>query len=757
LKKEIYHLIFIGVVLFVIGQNVVTTAFVKKGDGEDGSRTTPVHFIKLFDEAGDPISPSDEKAKPFSVTKTCGKCHTMDPIKHGWHFNSAKAGSKNAGRNGEPWVLTDQASRTQIPISNRGWQGTYTPKEIGLTPWQYLLNFATHMPGGNYGEVPGDEEEDDPDELMRYDVSGKYEINCLTCHSADYRQDQSTAGWHAWDQNYRWIATGASSLAVVTGSAKREDDTFDYQYDDGIKVKYDKNRFTDGKVYFDITRKPTNDRCFFCHSTQDLNNAGPDEFKHDEDVHLALGMQCVDCHSNGRDHMVLRGQVREPGQADVISTASCAGCHMDTGRFGAPKPKHVGLPPQHLDFMTCTSCHSGPLPKLEGSHVKTSRIHMLGLHGPHHVDRDVPSVQTSVFAKNEDGKLGIHKMIWPAFWAKVIDDKIIPIRPAEIHFIDEELFAPVKKHHGAKPLTETKIKEVIGVLEEDLEETVVYIAQGDCYKMVDGALVVEAEHASAKPYLWPIAHNVRGASAALGAKGCTECHAADAPIFFGEVTTTSALVEDRNVSLPMHALSNLDDKSITRFAESFQFRTLMKLTCLAAAVILLMVLVFGVGQLSLFLSRGPQSCTVLGEEKIVVLPKALDKLRKTALLIGGVSFAVLAGTGLKAFFTHVALTDIQLMLHCVSAPVFAVSGAYLALAYSRTGAPCKCVVSLILFWLCIVLTLSVTLSMLLCMFPIFSAQSQLCLYKIHEYTSLVLVVIVILKIWCAQMVAKKNT
>jgi hypothetical protein len=257
------------------------------------------------------------------------------------------------------------------------------------------------------------------------------------------------------------------------------------------------------------------------------------------------------------------------------------------------------------------------------------------------------------------------------------------------------------------------------------------------------------------PYLWPVAHNVRGASAALGAKGCTDCHASDAPIFFGEVTTTGHLVEGSMISLPMHHLSDLDDKAITRFADSFRFRTLMKITCLLAVLILLMVLVFGVGQLALILSRGPQSCTVSREETIVPLPKTLAFLRKVALLVGGVSFAVLAGTGLKAFFTHVSLTDIELMLHCIAAPMFAVSGAYLALAYSRTGAPCKCVINATLFWLCIALTLSVTLSMLVCMFPIFSSQSQLCLYKIHEYTSLVLVVMVILKIWCAQMVAKK--
>jgi hypothetical protein len=58
-----------------------------------------------------------------------------------------------------------------------------------MNAWKFLKKFSSHFPGGNYGEMApsedeGDEEEVDASELFRWEISGKYEINCLACHHA---------------------------------------------------------------------------------------------------------------------------------------------------------------------------------------------------------------------------------------------------------------------------------------------------------------------------------------------------------------------------------------------------------------------------------------------------------------------------------------------------------------------------------------------------------------------------------------------
>jgi len=181
------------------------------GDGHDGNRASITHLIELFDENDIQIKATDPLPRPVSMRVTCGSCHDYDTIATGWHFHS---GSTNvlSGRVGEPWVLTDNRIRTQIPISNRGWKGTYKPDDMDLTAWQFLKKFSSHYPGGDYGEIePSDEEFDGESPVSeRTKISGKYEINCLACHHADRKQNQSDAALQAAKQNYRWAATVAS-------------------------------------------------------------------------------------------------------------------------------------------------------------------------------------------------------------------------------------------------------------------------------------------------------------------------------------------------------------------------------------------------------------------------------------------------------------------------------------------------------------------------------------------------------------------
>ena len=111
------------------------------------SRSQYVHWIDLYDANQRRIDPTDPKAAPYSPSRTCGRCHDYEAIARGHHFN-ASLDSAQPGRPGEPWMWIDTRTGTQIPLSYRGWPGTYDPRKLGITAWDFALKFGRHFPGG---------------------------------------------------------------------------------------------------------------------------------------------------------------------------------------------------------------------------------------------------------------------------------------------------------------------------------------------------------------------------------------------------------------------------------------------------------------------------------------------------------------------------------------------------------------------------------------------------------------------------------
>ena len=600
------------------------------GDGHDGNRASITHLIDLYDENDVQIKATDRQPRPVSMRVTCGKCHDYDTIATGWHFHS---GSTNvlSGRVGEPWVLTDNRIRTQIPISNRGWKGTHKPSDIDLTAWKFLKKFSSHYPGGNYGEMePSDEEFDGESPVFeRAKISGKYEINCLACHHADRKHNQSDAALEAAKQNYRWASTVASGLATVKGSASELDDFYDPEFD-GQKIftHYDKSRFnTENKVFLDIVRKPPSNRCYFCHSTQDLQTPGSDEWVHNEDIHMTSGMSCSDCHRNGADHMISRGDIEpstNPHGSDAylkaynpkkVASYSCQGCHMGNpdaddpaarmgGHLGAPIPEHTGIPPVHFEKLSCTACHSGRLPEENTARVRTARMHKLGRHGPHgRVQPQLPHVVTPVFARMANGKIGPHNMIWPSFWGTQTNDVVKPLAPELVRELaPDQLGLDADDPERVNDWIELTEEQIGGVLKaigkhdweqeaDQPEAAPVYVAGGRLYRLSSNGVVVSEMHEAAEPYKWPIAHDVRPAAQSLGSNGrCADCHDKNAPFIFGQVEVDTPLKPTEIQTESMTRFGGLDGGYYQMFAFTFLFRPWPKGVVIAACVLLGLVL-----------------------------------------------------------------------------------------------------------------------------------------------------------------------
>jgi len=558
------------------------------GDTWTGSLASPGHRIVLYDDRGFRIFPGVNFDQPFSCMVTCGICHQVQRISGGWHF-SAGLDVNDPGRPGEPWIYWDCPTGTQIPLSYRNWPGTFEPNQLGLSDWWFVRAFGRHMPGGGVGTRP----QTMPDPHDRWQLSGPLEINCLSCHDADPRHDQALFGQQIGMHNFRWAATATTALGMVEGAVQDLPDTWQ-PGDQGQlpRVIYDDGQFLpDNKVILQITRQIPNERCLFCHSVQ---LAGATALNRSVDVHVAAGMRCVDCHRNGLDHRISRGYV---DQDTTIGPLTCEGCHLGKDSSGmaitnlhAPYPRHKGIPNVHLEKLSCTACHSGPLPTGRPSLARTSRAHALGTAQANASAVTLPHIWMPVFAKAADGKIYPNRLVWPAYWARLDGDAVIPIRPELVREVAGR-FLP----HGLQMdvpdwprLSSQDVQQVLQALEDAGFLRPVYITGGRLYSLKAGQLVSEP-HQAGRPYLWPLAHDVRPARSALGAVSCQDCHSLRSGFLFGSVPVDGPLTEP-NECLPMMVFSGLEPRYTRIFAWTFVFRPYLKLTVLGVSALILGIL-----------------------------------------------------------------------------------------------------------------------------------------------------------------------
>ncbi len=419
------------------------------------SRSDYAHWIDLYDADNRRIEPSDPNAGPYSPMTTCGRCHDYESIAGGHHFNAIH-NSLPPGRPGEPWIWTDDRTGTQLPLSYRRWEGTYHPDDLGISPWDFVLKFGRHMPGGGPGQPPKpaaaaeeatggqlDSGESQPTLATadRWRLSGYLQIDCLFCHTNDKGYSPETWWNQIQDQNFAWAPTAAAGLGVVDGKVSGLADDFDPAKAEaggrnrlpvttygGLRINGEK------KVFIDVVRTPDDRACYYCHTTQMVGAEAVPMWNQDQDVHLRAGMTCTDCHRHDIGHHTVRGYESEVHPTGTsVASLSCRGCHMDGddgvgGRMGAPKPLHRGLPALHFDKLSCTACHSGPAPGDQARPVHTAMAHGLGLPSHDYTTGMAPGIVAPVMLQDQ-GMLHPHRMTWPAFWGKSKDGAITPLDP----------------------------------------------------------------------------------------------------------------------------------------------------------------------------------------------------------------------------------------------------------------------------------------------------------------------------------------
>lgn len=607
----------------------------KENNRKEDSRATFVHRIGLNDERGLAIDPNKADAGPYSPMQTCSTCHPVSQMSKGWHFNSNDP-SVPAGRVGEPWVYFDATTRSVLPLSYRNWPGTFRPQQAGLSEWDMTLRFARHHTGGGFGAPdtppppppstrPTTQPTTQPgvDPKARWQHAGKLEIDCMICHSGRNEHDISTERFvqAVTFQNHKWAPTVALGLAHVTGSSanvgKVDEDTGEPF--PPPKMTWDKHRFdASKKVLLDVVRRPPSERCYFCHTTNSIDPARGENFftahHADGDVHIVNGMNCSDCHRHGTDHMVTRGypnEAKDYGKPE-LGALTCAGCHLGDpnspdpanrlgGKLGSPIPAHEGFPPVHFEKLACTACHSGPWPEKTPDELQTSMAHALGLDLPTRRADTTPRIVGPVFLKGEDGKIAPHKMMWPNYWGRLQKDGSVTLVPPA------EVTKAVAGKNILKTLRETQADAAVPLTDEQISQTLVlvgavpnsqgepvYISGGKLYRRNADGTVKPENHAAAKAYAWPMGHDVRPAGRSLGSRGCNDCHASDAPMYFASVTPLGPFDPKKAESTLMYQYRDTGYAQISAFNGSFRLRTMLKVIGFACAAVIAAVLLTAV-------------------------------------------------------------------------------------------------------------------------------------------------------------------
>ncbi|MAJ29226.1 hypothetical protein CBD41_07355 [bacterium TMED181] len=490
-----------------------------------GSPETYIHQIELRDSRGQVISPDDPSGLQPDMAATCAPCHDVQSASGGLH-----GGQGTDGPNGEPWFLIDSRSGSRWPFHSRSWPGFLSTKDLGLTQDDLRKSHGSFDPGGSHS------------------ISGQ-NSDCLICH---------LSGEYQFEKRDRLIRQGKTELApfVAAGLIDSSGKMPSHRYD------------TSAKVTLNLKADAGPSACLHCHSVKPAGFAeSRPNWTHAEDVHLAAGMSCVDCHRSGIDHHIVRGKDGESHPSGVsVESLSCRGCHLPAGEVvmhSAPRPEHRGLPPFHIESMTCTACHSGSHPDQQGHKIWTSRAHQLGIAKQGRSSTDAPAIYSDIIAKDDQNRWAPHYQAWPEGWIRIADgdQPATAIPPSDLRTplrrilrVRSHLLEKISSTTESPDKAERSLSAFLGQL--DPPAALVTAGQawekapGDLLKPIDPTL----DQALAKPVDWKIGHPVRPAAMSLGINGCSDCHSTESawpmlnshPNPFIPITSANAGVHTKN-------------------------------------------------------------------------------------------------------------------------------------------------------------------------------------------------------------------
>lgn len=626
MKTSLWRIICAGTVLaalilsicFVSGCSRTKTSVTRAGSLSQSDKSAHAYGVcppfKLRDERGNIINPVQgiNDSAPYSPKQTCGgtDCHDYDKITEGYHFTQGKGEELPTdlkeryrwvsfpGNYGGNWCSPAPLYRSLAAKKNTN------PRMIDMTSFEFITagcggchpgggpveydrdgnRYDEHMRNPASGFTSGGDNDLDGDYYKaRWSESGVIEADCLLCHMPQY--DYKKRNKHLSEMNFRWAATEGAKFGTISGSIKEGTP---------VTVAYDTKLFDeDGNVSMQIVRQPRNATCLNCHAKPGWKKRGA-SFGVRTDVHMKAGMRCVDCHAAGShaaDERIRGREIHQIGKGDDPSghvrndldntIRDCADCHIK-GYLNAPIANHQGIPPLHLDKLSCQACH---IPERT---VKSAQVQVSDVYNPA-PKITPPSKRAWTFY---DANMSFWNHYGELDMFTHSDQPTDPYRPVLARYKGK--IYPVNRVHSAWPaiieegkegLNQAFIKDIYSMWKTHKENPQMYpeLAKivddnGDGMPEVNRSEEIDAFIDSVTAYLkdtgfdltgkkvawasddrlftsgteWtPLAmhvyeaspyastykysHDVAPARAALGANGCTDCHNKGAGFFNAQV------------------------------------------------------------------------------------------------------------------------------------------------------------------------------------------------------------------------------
>jgi len=430
------------------------------------------------------------------------------------------------------------------------------------------------------GYKPGGNNDFDGDYYKAFwSKTGVLEADCLICHLPGYKFEERAKQIQLF--NFRWAATAGAGLGTVIGSVKQGEVP---------KVVYNLKFFdSQGRVKLPIVREVPRENCLFCHTESDYKKRGA-SYKARDDVHTRAGLRCVDCHKAGsqaKDNKIRGVEKHEIGKGDDPgdfvrddldnTVRQCMDCH-GKGLHGAPIALHKGLPPRHLEKLACQTCHV-PYRSVKAALIQDATHYnpapgiypppkrIWTFYGPDgkpwnyygELHREGNTFQR-VF-NYTPVKVWYKGKIWPvnrvhSIWVGIIRPGVSGIDMVSMidffkmwkaHIDNPEKFPglnEIKDDNNDGVPEVNRPAEIKGLLKEvrnylkssgklSNQERVVLVK--DASYTEDGEHWVKLKHFpwEATPYasVFKYSHDIYPAKAALGAKGCTDCHSLSSSFF----------------------------------------------------------------------------------------------------------------------------------------------------------------------------------------------------------------------------------
>ncbi|AEB07968.1 multiheme c-type cytochrome [Desulfobacca acetoxidans] len=419
----------------------------------------------------------------------------------------------------------------------------------------------------------------------RWSDTGIIEADCLLCHMPEYnykkRNDQLA------DLNFKWAATVGANFGTVIGKVAAGQQP---------EVAYNREAFdADGNVKLHLAPEPRNEACLNCHAKPGWKKRGA-AFSPRTDVHLKAGMRCVDCHpagSKATDPRIRGKEVHQIGKGDEPAlfvrndldntVRQCADCHI-SGYLNAPIAKHEGLPSLHLEKISCQACHI-PHRMVKSAQVQVSDVFNTGplispppkriwtFYDPflkywnHYGElarftfKDQPTdpfrpvltwYKGKIYPVNrvhsawpgfiEEGKPGLNQAFMKDTFLMWQQHRQNPALYPELALIRDDNGDNVPEVNRSEEI-DAFLKSVKSYLTDtkfDLTgKTLVWVNNDRAYTSGTQWRTLPKSDFEASPYasVYKYSHGVAPARAALGAKGCADCHSKEAPWFTARILT----------------------------------------------------------------------------------------------------------------------------------------------------------------------------------------------------------------------------